>query len=302
MTNFEYNTRDWTENTTTRNLEDSSVNIARNRLGETGYIPVNFNLKPDVIVNRLFWCLLGFELFIVFLDIFVNHYAWTSVGAIRRMVNITREDCLSNWFSSLQVITVGSTVWLTAFSVRNQKNGTHYKKKFYCWAAIGVFFIYMVIDDAIKFHERMGTAFKVLVFENNGKSGSGILGTVYEHFPSYTWQLVFGPFFVSTGIFIVWFLWKEFYSKKLWIWFLVGISLYAVAVGLDFVEGLPDKPYEKMGIAGFFSTHDYRIKHMSKALEEFLEMLGTTIFLTIFLKNLFRLSREWKFNLAESRR
>ncbi len=260
---------------------------------------VCFDLKADTIVNRTFWCLLGFELFIVFLDVFISHYKWSSVGAIRRMVNITREDCLSNWFSSFQVISVGITVWLTAFVVRNQKEGVHYKKKFYCWAFIGVFFIYMGIDDAIKFHERVGTAFKVLLFENDDISGTGTLDSIYEFFPSYTWQMVFGPFFVTVGIFIVWFLRKELCSTKLWSWFLVGIGLYAVAVGLDFVEGLDSSPYEEMGIAGFFSTTGSRIRHMSKALEEFLEMLGTTIFLTIFLKNLFRLSREWRINISD---
>ena len=74
--------------------------------------------------------------------------------------------------------------------------------------------------------------------------------------------------------------------------------LYVLAVGLDFVEGLDNKSYE-VGIAGFFSTEDFRIRHMSKALEEFLEMFGTTIFLTVFLKYLFRLSQEWKINIAE---
>ncbi len=261
--------------------------------------PVNFNLKANSIVCRIFWCLFGFELLIVFLDVFVSHYEWSSVGAIRRMVNITREDSLSNWFSSLQAIAVGSTVWLTAFAVRNQKEGTYYKKKFYCWAGIGLFFVYMGIDDAIKFHERVGTTFKVLLFETDDTSGSGILGSIYEFFPSYTWQLVFGPFFVSVGLFIVWYLWKELYSKKLWALFLVGICLYAIAVMLDFVEGLYNEPYEEMGIAGFFSTTNSRIRHMSKALEEFLEMLGTTIFLTVFLKNLFRLTRKWTINILD---
>jgi hypothetical protein len=66
---------------------------------------------------------------------------------------------------------------------------------------------------------------------------------------------------------------------------------------LDFVEGLDNKPYE--GIAGFFSTEDFRIRHMSKVLEEFLEIFGTTIFLTVFLENLFRMSHEWKINITE---
>ena len=260
--------------------------------------PLNFVLRSDVITRRIFWCILGFELFIVFLDVFVNHYKWSSVGAIRRMVNITREDSLSNWFSSLQAIVVGSVIWLTAIGVRKQMQG-NYKRKFYCWAGIGSFFIYLGIDDAIKFHERMGTAFKILLFENDDTSGAGVLGSIYDVFPSYTWQMVFGPFFVSIGIFIIWFLWKELSSKELWNWFLVGISLYAVAVGLDYVEGLDGEPYEEMGIAGFFSTHDDRIRHMSKALEEFLEMLGTTIFLIVFLKNIFKLSREWKITVSE---
>ncbi len=257
---------------------------------------LNFSLKTDVITRRIFWCALGIELLIVFLDVFVNHYKWSSVGSIRRMVNITREDSLSNWFSSFQLIMVGYVLWLIAFAVKNQMQN-NYKRKFYCWAGIGIFFIYMGIDDAIKFHERMGTAFKVLLSRSVETSGPGILDSAYNAFPSYTWQLIFGPFFIAMGIFLIWFLRKELVSHNLWYWFLVAISLYALAIELDFVEGLDNQPYS--GIAGFFSTEDYRIRHMSKALEEFVEMFGTTIFLTVFLKNLFRLSQEWKINLVE---
>ncbi len=260
--------------------------------------PLCFNLRSDLVVKRIFWCFLGVELFIVFLDVFVSYFEWSSVSSIRRMVNITREDSLSNWFSSLQVITVGFVLWIIAFAVRKQAEGNHFKRRFYCWSVIGAFFIYMGIDDAIKFHERMGTAFKVTFFESNEKPGTGIVGFIYEIFPSYTWQLVFGPFFVSMGIFILWFLWKELSSKKLWYWFLAGISLYAIAVGLDFVEGLDGELYEEIGIASFFSTNNYCIRHMSKTLEEFLEMFGTTIILTVFLRNLFRQSREWKINIS----
>jgi hypothetical protein len=123
-----------------------------------------------------------------------------------------------------------------------------------------------------------------------------VLGSLYDSFPSYTWQMVFGPFFMAIGIFIIWFLWKALEPRRLWYWFLVGMSLYAVAIGLDFVEGLDSEPYE--GIAAFLSTEEYRIEHLSKTLEEFLEMLGTTIFLIVFLKNVFGLSREWKIDIS----
>jgi len=253
---------------------------------------LNFSLRADVIVKRVFWGFLSIELLIVFLDVFVNHYQWCSVGSIRRMLNITREESLSNWFSSLQLIMAGTVIWLISFTVRMQMQD--YKRKFYCWAGIGSFFVYMGIDDAIKFHERMGTAFKELLLRSVEKSGPGTLYSIYEAFPSYPWQMLFGPFFMAIGIFIIWFLWEELLPQKSRYLLLVAIWLYILAVGLDFVEGL-DKPYE--GIAGFFSTEDFRIRHMSKALEEFLEMFGTTIFLTVFLKNLFRLSQEWKINI-----
>ncbi len=102
---------------------------------------------------------------------------------------------------------------------------------------------------------------------------------------------------MAIGIFIVWFLWKALEPRRLWYWFLVGMSLYAVAIGLDYVEGLDSEQYE--GIAAFFSTEEYRIEHLLKTLEEFFEMLGTTILLIVFLKNIFGLSREWKINVPE---
>ena len=66
---------------------------------------------------------------------------------------------------------------------------------------------------------------------------------------------------------------------------------------MDFVEGLDDNPYK--GIAGFFSTKSYRIRHMSKAIEEFMEMFGTTFILIAFLENLFRFSQKWTIKIAK---
>ena len=96
----------------------------------------------------------------------------------------------SNWFSSIQAITVGIVIWLTAIGVRKQMADDHYKRKFCCWAGIGTFFIYLGIDDAIKFHERMGTAYHVLLFDDDG-ANEGVLGSLYDFLPSYTWQMVF---------------------------------------------------------------------------------------------------------------
>ena len=260
---------------------------------------LRFNLNADVLAKRVFWGCLGFELFIVLLDIFVNHYEWSPIGSIRRMVNITREDSLSNWFSSYQMITVGLILWTTAAAVRNQARDIGGpKKEVYCWAILATFFVYMGIDDAIRFHERIGSAFGKVLSYMEKSFGAGILNHIHEAFPSYNWQMVFGPFFLAMGVFLLWFIWQQFSASKLRYLLLAAVSLYAVAVGLDFVEGLDTSPYE--GIADYFSTTEDRVGHMSKALEEFLEMFGTTIFLTVFLKNALRLAREWTFAVSHA--
>ena len=261
-------------------------------------LPLHFNLNADVLARRVFWTCLLFELLIVFLDIFVNHYKWSSIGAIRRLVNITREDSLSNWFSSYQLISVGIVLWATAFSVRNQARDARGPGKFYGWAVLATFFVYMGIDDAIKFHERIGTAFRTLLEDIEESSGAGILNHLHDAFPSYSWQVVFGPFFLGMGIFLLWFLWRELSATRLKYWLLAALSLYTLAVGLDFVEGLDSDPYE--GIADYFSTTEDRVTHMSKAVEEFLEMFGTTLFLTLFLRNVFNLSRRWEIDVIEA--
>lgn len=258
---------------------------------------LQFSLKADAIIDRIFWSFLGFEIFIVFLDVFVNHYKWSSIGAIRRMVNITREDSLSNWFSSLQLIFVGLALWIIAIAIRNKGQKSPNKKKFYCWAGIACFFIYIGIDDAIKFHERIGTAFKTAISNPEAAANPGFISSICNAFPSYSWQLVFGPFFLAIGGFILWFIWKELSKEKSKYSFIAAMGLYAIAIGLDFVEGLETDPYN--GIANLLSTSTGHIRHMSKAIEEFYEMFGTTILLTVFLRKLFSLAQRLEINIVE---
>ena len=248
---------------------------------------LKFCLRPNNIVSKIFWGFLGFELLIVFLDIFVNHYEWSSIGAIRRMVNITREDSLSNWFSSIQLIIVGGITCIIAITVKRKAEINQKAKKFYCWLGIAFFFIYMGIDDAIKFHERIGTAFRTMIERSDLSSDTpGIISNIFYKYPSYSWQFVFGPIFFATAVFILWFIFRELSLRKQKYLFLIAIGLYVFAVGMDFVEGLEINPYFD-AVADFFSTGVERVTHMSKAIEEFLEMFGTTIILTLFLKKLF---------------
>ena len=99
------------------------------------------------------------------------------------------------------------------------------------------------------------------------------------------------------GFFILIFLWRELEIPRLRYYIIAALSLYAFAVGLDFVEGLDQGPYP--AIAEYFATKVATIGHLSKDIEEFMEMLGTTFFLITFLHKLFLLAPKWNLEVQD---
>ena len=196
------------------------------------------------------------------------------------MVNLTREDSIGTWFSSTQMLVIGVVVFLVALTYRGKvRKG---------WITIACFFTYMGIDDAIKFHERIGSAVKY--FLKNGASDENL-----SFFPSFTWQLVFGPFFVGMGIFIFVFLLKQLKTLRLRLLLISALGLYATAVGIDFVEGM-DSGFKV--ISNFLGIKASTFRHFAKAFEEFLEMLGSTFFLWLFLEKLME-CKKWEFKVVD---
>jgi hypothetical protein len=227
--------------------------------------------------SRLFKVLLSIEIFILFADIFLNHFEILPFGPLRRFFNLTREDSLSNWFQSMQLMLVGLSVWFIVFAHRNYKNKPE-KIRFYSWCVIACFFTYMGLDDGTKLHERLGSSFQQLTSTTS-------LGEWVNAFPTFHWQLILMPIFAPLGFFIMWFLYKELKtsSEKRTIFF--ALCFYAMAVGLDFIEGLKEDPYQGMAKAFMSITAD-DIRHISKAIEETLEAIGSTFFLITFLQHL----------------
>ncbi len=236
-----------------------------------------FTISP-VGLRRLFWSLVACELLILFLDIFVNHLQWAPHGAMRRLVNITREDSIGTWFSSTQILLCG-VVLLLVHAVSAEQRRTEPRLLAAGWLITGIFFICMGIDDATKFHERIGSTVKHLL---GGESGERL-----PFFPSYTWQLVFGPVFAVMGVYCLWFFRARTAGTPTFRLLAAGLAAYVIAVGLDFAEGLDAGPLP--ALADTLDLSLSSLRHYSKALEETLEMLGTTFFLVGFLQQLLRL-------------
>ena len=161
------------------------------------------------------------------------------------------------------------------------------------WAAA------MVVALDIWFHLGGGVASPDLAGWFDAASERG-LGAA---FPSYYWQLVLGPAFAGSGLFMAAFLWREFQGSDLWR--LVGgaFALLGTAVAFDFVDGLPDgHPLDLIGRVGSMARVEavaeawFRLSgpavvlHLSRIVEESLEMVAMTLLWVAFLTHLTHLA------------
>lgn len=261
---------------------------------------VEFDVDARRLARRVLWFCLLAELALLVLDYHVNYGRATEIGALRRMFNTAREDGLASWFAVTQTLLIALTLWLI-YSVA--KAGRKPRAIVVGWLVLALFFTYMAIDDGAQIHERLGSTFKAL----REASGASL-----DFFPSYTWQLIFLPGFAALGFFTVAFLWFELNDNASRALLVAAISLLALAVGLDFVEGLDDDhPWnaytllsERYDIVPWtrarFGKSDFdTLRHFSKSIEETIEMAANSLLWFIFLRHLPLMSREFRVRLAE---
>ncbi len=248
---------------------------------------LRFVWNSNLFVKRVLIALVFCSLAILFADVLLNHYKVIKIGAVRRFFNITREDGIANFYSSLLLVANGVTLLLVYWF---NKVARIPRTVNYGWLLLALFFAFMGFDDATKFHERVGTTAKIIF---SGESRSVVADTttdaadetedqsVFEKFEGYSWQIVFGPFFAAMGLFILIFLWRNLSHKNSRILFISALAFYVMAVGFDYVEGFGTEPYE--GIAAYLNITPKKVVHLAKAIEETFENFGHTFFLVCFL-------------------
>ena len=261
---------------------------------------VALTFDAERVVRLVFVGCLGLELLFVVLDYHVNFGRLTDIGALRRMTNIAREDSLASWFGTTQTLLAGLTAWTIFLLVRAQ-GAPRWRKT--GWALVAGFFTYVAIDDGAQVHERFGTVFRTLSEEADPSA--------LAFFPSYAWQIFLGPIFAALGLGMAVFLWRELPDRVSFGLVFGALTCLALAIGLDFFEGLasdhPWNPYEAFGTRPPIeawaldrfgvSGHD-ALTHFSRSVEEFLEMLGMTLFWVAFLRHLAAVTPELRMRLV----
>ena len=193
----------------------------------------------------------------------------------------TSERGLASFVSVTQAALVAATLLAVGWLYRAAGRGHR------AWWALAAFFAYLSIDDGVRLHEGVGTAF----------AASG-LRALAGGFPSYYWQLLFGPFFAAAGLAMAVFLWRELRTPRRRALVVGAFGLLAAAVGLDFVDGLsanhPGNAYARISqsarvaqlafVAGL-SPFDF-VVHVSRVVEEAFETVAFTCLWAAFVLHL----------------
>ena len=247
---------------------------------QPSYGPLQITINTRLLLWVLFSSLLAIELLLVFLDLYVNWGKAADSSAIRRMFNITREDGLASWFAVTQTFVVALVLWaIFAVSARDQEK----KLERFGWLLLAVFFTYMAIDDGAMVHERLGTASKNL-------GDDSLISQVTGAFPSYAWQALFLLPLTIMGMFMLWFLWRTLTDKVSRIGIIAALSLFGIAVAMDYIEGLE---HGYTPLADAYGWSGSSVRHFAKSIEEFLEMLAMSLWLVIFLRYFARRTPEF---------
>lgn len=264
---------------------------------------VDLTLRSTKVIRTVVFVCVAIEVLLVVLDYHVNYGGLTDLGTIRRLTNITREDSLASWVGTTQTTLIAANLWLL-YTVVRQVTTARWRRT--GWLVMAAFFTLMAVDDGALLHERAGTAFSELYSTDSAEGPPTALGArMLDTFPSYAWQIVALPVFALLGLFVLVFLWGELPARQTRVLVVVALACFVTAVGLDFLEGLDEDHrwnlYATIDRAFDFGDYtEYRfghtpydtLRHFSKSIEEFLEMLGNTLLWYVFLRTLVRLGAD----------
>ena len=232
-------------------------------------LQIDLNIGRFILAIIIF-CLLA-EAIIFFLDILYNLGQSWYFEKFQRVCNVDAEKSFGTWFSVVQNFIVAITALTLSM---HYKFISDRKGKFFGWLLMALFFAYISLDDHLMLHENMGSTLPVFC--------KWLLGKTIT-LPTYGWHFLFGPIFGAFGVFFLIFLYRQMNHKKQRLILIAGLSLWVGAVILDAWDGT-NRPYDWIEKMTDFKI--IQIRHSFMLVEEIFEMLGSTLFLYLFLSKL----------------
>lgn len=246
-------------------------------MAETVTNPLDRSINTRLLIRRIFLVCVLLQLFLLLCNWLFNYLDLFDDLSMRRIWNIAREQSIPSWFSSIQTQLLGVTV----LAIAAIDSAASRRWKTAAWVFTGLFFIWLGIDDYAEIHEKLGGVLERML---DGGAAS------WDN-PSFSWHTVIAPFYAVCCLAIAAFVGLEFWRRGLIIYLVLGFGLWAVAQGIDFVEGLDevDGLYDWLQ-AALGVERRYGVTHSMKVIEEMMEMFGTTLLWVGFLHYLAQIS------------
>jgi hypothetical protein len=137
------------------------------------------------------------------------------------------------------------------------------------WLFFSGFFTFLSMDDGAKIHERLGSFFRDLTEEGEGVFW--VFQDVLDTASTYSWQVFVLPVFLFVGFFMLFWGYQHVRNLNTQRWVIFGSLCIALAIGVDYFEGLVDN--NVVSLEGWAFSED-TIAHYQRVIEEFLEMSG----------------------------
>lgn len=227
---------------------------------------------------KLTLCAFFIQAWLIILHFRLADHATANVRVVGQAFDLLRESSIPSAFGAFQAVFACVTAGLIAGKVR--KNDCS-RTRWIGWIGVMAVFFVIAADDAAAIHERVNAIVSLDLIES-------------LQYPSYPWHIVFVPFFAVALLVPLWIVRADLMitlSQSV----SLGIALlcFALSQSFDFAEG-----WEMMNRAHGDPISAQLIQMM--LAEEVLEMIGTTLFVYVFLTTLLRNLPPLSFSLLRS--
>ena len=254
---------------------------------------VNVSVSASSFPRKLSWYLWLVCCGLVVCDSVLTFHDVTGYYVFYRVFDMTREETIPNWYASILLFCIALTCVLT-YAIQRLRVERHEAAP---WLFFGGFFAFLSMDDGAKIHERLGSFFRELAEEGDGMFT--IFQPLLEAASTYSWQIFVLPVFLFCAFFILLWGFNNISVRETHRWIILGGFFIAIALGLDYFEGLVDN--EVVDLEGR-ALSAYAIEHYQRVAEEFLEMTGFVCILHGLWIHLLSLESEIQLLVIQSER
>lgn len=213
--------------------------------------------------------LLALELALVAAHVLFGYFVPGTPRRLKAFVNLALPGNLPTWVSTMLFAGVGALAFANG-SIRSRTTGR------WSWYLVGVLFVGLSIDDACEIHEKLGDIFtsRLPAARIGGPVGETV-GWLRSQ-GVFAWIVYLGPVLLVIGVALLAWMWRALRGfPQLFRLALLGFCVMGFSQVLEIFQGAVQKQGWRTAA------------HVSVVLEEFMEMVGTTLLLTTFLARLY---------------